>query len=87
MPVDSYPEGVSGYGVYHMAGNVFEWWTIADPKYYRSSNAESPRRGQRLQLAEPRSGQGLARRPWLAQETSRTPVTDSESAGKQFLRC
>jgi len=23
-PVDSYPEGVSGYGVYNMAGNVFE---------------------------------------------------------------
>jgi len=24
-PVDAYPEGVSGFGVYNMAGNVFEW--------------------------------------------------------------
>ncbi len=35
MPVDSYPEGASYYGVHHMSGNVFEWvsdWF--DPRYY-----------------------------------------------------
>jgi formylglycine-generating enzyme required for sulfatase activity len=32
-PVGSYPEGISPYGIYDMAGNVFEWvrdWYSAD---------------------------------------------------------
>ena len=24
-PIDSFPEGVNGFGLYNMAGNVFEW--------------------------------------------------------------
>ena len=36
VPINAYPEGVSSYGVYNMAGNVFEWvqdWY--DPNYYK----------------------------------------------------
>ncbi len=42
-PVNSYEKGVSGYGVFNMAGNVFEW--VSDwygPKYFQVSRALNP---------------------------------------------
>jgi sulfatase modifying factor 1 len=44
MPVGSYEPGKSPYGVYDMAGNVWEWvadWY--DPFYYEKSPAENPK--------------------------------------------
>ncbi len=43
VPIDSYPEWVSPYGVYNMAGNVHEWtndWYGED--YYANSPTENP---------------------------------------------
>ena len=40
-PVDAYPEGVSGFGVYNMAGNVFEW--VEDWYDLKYSPALNPR--------------------------------------------
>lgn len=41
--VDSHPEGVSPFGLYHMAGNVKEWVQDGyDPIYYERSPDENP---------------------------------------------
>jgi sulfatase modifying factor 1 len=71
-PIDSFPEGVNGFGLYNMAGNVFEWvqdWY--DPKYYRESpalNPQGPDKGYNF------ANQGQVRvlrgGSWLAPETS-----------------
>ncbi|GKS56575.1 hypothetical protein YTPLAS18_01020 [Nitrospira sp.] len=72
QPVDSYPEGVSGFGVYNMAGNVFEW--VSDwyePKYYKDSpalNPQGPNKGYNFANQGP--VKVLRGGSWLAPETS-----------------
>ncbi len=71
-PVDSYPEGASGYGAYNMAGNVFEW--VADwyePKYYKESvalNPQGPNKGYNFANQGP--VKVLRGGSWLAPHTS-----------------
>ena len=71
-PVDSYPEGVSGFGVYNMAGNVFEWvedWY--DPKHYKESLALNPRGAEKgYNFANQGPVKVLRGGSWLAPETS-----------------
>lgn len=45
-PVDSYPAGISPYGVYNMAGNMMEWtndsYDPTHPDYYANAPLENP---------------------------------------------
>lgn len=72
MPVDSYPEGVSGYGIYNMAGNVFEWvddWY--QPTYYKQSVALNPKGAEQgYNFANQGPVKVLRGGSWLAPETS-----------------
>jgi len=71
-PVDSYPDGVSGFGVYNMAGNVFEWvedWY--DLTYYKNSPAMNPRGAEKgYNFANQGPVRVLRGGSWLAPETS-----------------
>lgn len=71
-PVNAFPEGVSGFGIYNMAGNVFEW--VADwymPDYYQNSPALNPT-GPEMGLNYAKQGPVRSMRggSWFAPETS-----------------
>ena len=71
-PVDSYPDGISGFGVYNMAGNVFEWvedWY--DLNYPKESPAFNPRGAEKgYNFANQGPVKVLRGGSWLAPEAS-----------------
>lgn len=79
MPVGSFPDGASPYGVQDMAGNVSEW--VADsylPDYYRSSPTNNPK--------GPLSGRRLSRGGSFAQPEQKLRTTYRALASEGLVR-
>lgn len=87
MPVDSFPEAVSPYGVFGMAGNVAEWvqdWY--DPNYYRHAPLSDPMGPSRGAIKAMRGGSWLKPAASLRTSDRDWGTIDSRPSGTGF-RC
>jgi len=87
MPVGSFPDAVSPYGVHDLAGNVAEWvqdWY--DPNYYRQAPLSNPPGPERGAIKSMRGGSWL--KPAISMRTSDRDwgIMDSRPSGTGF-RC
>jgi len=87
LPVGSFPNNVSAYGVFDMAGNVAEWvqdWY--DPNYYKSAPLDNPGGPERGAIKSMRGGSWL--KPAVSLRTSDRDwgTMDSRPSGTGF-RC
>ena len=87
LPVGSFPDGVSPYGLFDMAGNAAEWvqdWH--DPNYYRSAPLVDPPGSARGAVKGMRGGSWL--KPYMSLRTADRDwgVMDSRPSGTGF-RC
>jgi formylglycine-generating enzyme required for sulfatase activity len=87
LPVGSFPDKLSPYGLYDMAGNVAEWvqdWY--DPNYYRTAPLSNPTGPERGAIKSMRGGSWL--KPAVSLRTSDRDwgTMDSRPSGTGF-RC
>ena len=87
LPVGSFPNNASAYGLFDMAGNVAEWvqdWY--DPNYYKSAPLENPIGPERGAIKSMRGGSWL--KPAVSLRTSDRDwgTIDSRPSGTGF-RC
>jgi formylglycine-generating enzyme required for sulfatase activity len=87
MPVGSFPDNVSPYGAYDMAGNVAEWvadWF--DPNYYRNAPLSDPTGPSRGAIKAMRGGSWLKPAKSLRTSDRDWGTMDSRPSGTGF-RC
>ena len=87
MPVGSFPQNLSPYGLYDMAGNVAEWvqdWY--DPNYYRSAPLSNPAGPERGAIKSMRGGSWLKPAVSLRTTDRDWGTMDSRPSGTGF-RC
>jgi formylglycine-generating enzyme required for sulfatase activity len=87
MPVGSFPQSLSPYGLYDMAGNVAEWvqdWY--DPNYYRSAPLSNPSGPERGAIKSMRGGSWLKPAVSLRAADRDWGTMDSRPSGTGF-RC
>ncbi|HEU4500571.1 MAG TPA: formylglycine-generating enzyme family protein [Nitrospira sp.] len=87
LPVGSFPDNVSPYGLFDMAGNVAEWvqdWY--DPNYYNAAPLDNPVGPERGAIKSMRGGSWL--KPAVSLRTSDRDwgIMDSRPSGTGF-RC
>ena len=87
LPVGSFPDGASPYGIQDLAGNAAEWvqdWY--DPNYYRSAPLSDPSGPERGAIKSMRGGSWL--KPAISLRTSDRDwgIMDSRPSGTGF-RC
>ncbi len=87
-PVGSYPAGASAYGVYDMAGNVWEWvadWF--DENYYRRTGVSHDPAGPITGSARVTRGGAWTREGRLAASSVRNPVQPQTASNEIGFRC
>lgn len=87
-PVGSYPRGVSPYGLFDAAGNVFEWVAdYYDPEYYSVAPDENPQGPESGTFRVLRGGSHPSVLDEFVETTFRLPSQEFEGLIDAGFRC